>query len=130
LIVDGDIRSSSGVTVTAGGTLAGSGHVSSTTVNDGGTLAPGHNDNPQMLVDGNLTFTANATYLVQVSPTSATNAAVTGTATLGGATVARTSRRAPPSRSRTTFSPRQAGSTAPLSIRRSRPTCRRSSPPP
>jgi autotransporter-associated beta strand protein len=90
LVVDGSIATSSGVTVNAGGTLAGTGSVSATTVNDGGTLAPGHSDGSigTLTVQGNLSFTAAATYLVQVSPTAASNTHVTGTASLGGATVA------------------------------------------
>jgi len=85
------------VTVNAGGTLAGTGAVSSTTVNAGGTLAPGHSDGSfgTLTVTGDLTFTsAAATYLVQVSPTTVTKTDVrfsdgdNGTAALGGATVA------------------------------------------
>ena len=97
LIVDGSIETSIGVTVNAGGTLAGTGAVSSTTVNAGGTLAPGHSDGSfgTLTVTGDLTFTsAAATYLVQVSPTTVTKTDVrfsdgdNGTAALGGATVA------------------------------------------
>jgi autotransporter-associated beta strand protein len=97
LIVDGDIHSSISVTVNAGGTLAGTGTVSSTTVNAGGILAPGHTDGSlgTLTVIGDLTFTsAAATYLVQVSPTTATKTEVLlsdggqGTAALGGASVA------------------------------------------
>jgi autotransporter-associated beta strand protein len=75
LIIDGSIVSSLDVTVNAGGTLAGTGTVSSTTVNAGGTLAPGHSDGSfgALTVIGDLTFTsAAATYLVQVSPATAT----------------------------------------------------------
>jgi autotransporter-associated beta strand protein len=91
LMVDGSIATSSGVTVNAGGTLAGTGSVSGTVINDGGTLAPGHNfvqANNFLKVQGDLTFSAGATYLVQVFPTQASSTAVIGTATLGGATVA------------------------------------------
>jgi autotransporter-associated beta strand protein len=87
LIVDGDISSSSGVTVTAGGTLGGDGLVSSTTIKEGGTLAPGGKDFKDLLVTGDLTFVAGATLLTQVSATGSTFATVDGTATLGGATV-------------------------------------------
>jgi autotransporter-associated beta strand protein len=99
LIVDGSIETSSGVTVNAGGTLAGTGSVTSTTINAGGTLAPGHSDGSlgMLTVVGDLTFaSANATYQVQVSPATATKTVVQkadgdlGTATLGGATVAAT----------------------------------------
>jgi autotransporter-associated beta strand protein len=96
LVVDGSIATSSGVTVNAGGTLAGLGTVATTAVN-GGTLAPGHSDSAErfLIVQGNLSFTAAATYLVQFSPSNSTSTLVTktaagtgGTATLGGATVA------------------------------------------
>src|SRR5882724_7403903 len=84
LVVDGSIALSSGVTVNAGGTLTGNGIVSSTTVNAGGTLAPGYGDGRAvdfLQVRGDLTFSAGATYRVQVSPEQATSTAVTGTAT-------------------------------------------------
>jgi autotransporter-associated beta strand protein len=89
LVVDGAIASSSGVTVNAGGTLAGTGTVSSTFVNDGGTLVAGHSDGTfgTLSVQGDLTFTAAATYLVQVSPATSGSTSVTGVATLGGGTV-------------------------------------------
>jgi autotransporter-associated beta strand protein len=90
LIVDGDITFSSFVTVNAGGTLGGNGFVSTTTINDGGTLAPGHSDNPGSAIGviGDLTFAPGATYLVQASSARANFTAVDGTATLGGVTVA------------------------------------------
>jgi autotransporter-associated beta strand protein len=88
LIVDGDISSSSGVTVNAGGTLGGSGVVSTTIVNSGGTLAPGSSAGSVLTVEGDLTFMPGATYLVQASSGSATSTSVFGTTTLGGATVA------------------------------------------
>ena len=89
LIVDGSIASLSGVTVNAGATLAGTGTVGNTSVGDGGTLAPGHSDGTfgKLTVQGGLTFTAAATYLIQVSPTNATSTSVTGSATFNGATV-------------------------------------------
>jgi autotransporter-associated beta strand protein len=90
LVVDGSIASSSGVTVNAGGTLMGTGTVASTVIADGGTLAPGHGAGSlgTLTVQGNLSFTAAATYRVQVSPAAASSTSVTGTAALGGATVA------------------------------------------
>jgi autotransporter-associated beta strand protein len=93
LVVDGSIASSassSSVTVNGNGALAGIGFVPTTLVNPGGTLAPGHSDGTfgTLTVQGSLTFTAAATYLIQVSPATAANTHVTGTATLGGATVA------------------------------------------
>ncbi|HWG68184.1 MAG TPA: autotransporter domain-containing protein [Steroidobacteraceae bacterium] len=87
LRVDGTIASSSMTTVNATGTLAGVGTVGNLTVN-GGTFAPGDGTPAaSMNVAGSLTFTAAATYLVQVNPTTASFATATGTATLGGATV-------------------------------------------
>jgi T5SS/PEP-CTERM-associated repeat protein len=87
LQVDGSIANSS-VTVNAGGTLGGTGIVGNTAIN-GGTLAPGNVSGSvfgPLTVQGNLSFTAASTYMIQVSPTGRTN--VTGTATLGGASVA------------------------------------------
>jgi uncharacterized protein with beta-barrel porin domain len=83
LSVNGSI--SSDVTVNAGGTLGGNGTVGNTTIN-GGALAPG-NSIGLLTVQGNLTFTAAASYMVQVSPVSADRTNVTGAATLGDATV-------------------------------------------
>jgi autotransporter-associated beta strand protein len=85
LSVNGSIASSSLTTVNAGGTLGGNGAVGNTTIN-GGTLAPG-NSIGTLAVQGNLVFTAAASYMVEVSPANADRTNVTGTATLGGATV-------------------------------------------
>jgi autotransporter-associated beta strand protein len=85
LNVNGSIASSSLTTVNAGGTLGGNGTVGNTTVN-GGTLAPG-NSIGTLAVQGNLVFTAAASYMVEVSPANADRTNVAGTATLGGATV-------------------------------------------
>jgi uncharacterized protein with beta-barrel porin domain len=85
LLVNGDAHSFSTTTVNTGATLGGSGTVGNTAIN-GGTLAPG-DASGVLTVNGNLTFTAASTYLVQVSPTSASRVNVTGTATLGGAGV-------------------------------------------
>ena len=49
-------------------------------------LSPG-NSIGLLTVQGNLVFTAAASYLVEVSPSNADRTNVTGTATLGGATV-------------------------------------------
>ncbi len=84
LSVNGSIASSS-LTVNAGGTLGGNGIVGNTTIN-GGTLAPG-NSIDTLTVQGNLSFTAASRYMVEVSPSNADRVNVTGTATLGGATV-------------------------------------------
>ena len=88
-VVDGGLLTVNGtaaaVTVNAGGTLAGNGIVGNTTIN-GGVLSPG-NSIGLLTVQGNLVFTAAASYLVEVSPSNADRTNVTGTATLGGATV-------------------------------------------
>ena len=85
LSVNGDVTSASSLTVNAGGTLGGNGIVGNTTIN-GGTLSPG-NSIGLLTVRGNLTFTAASSYMVEVSPSNADRVNVTGTATLGGATV-------------------------------------------
>jgi autotransporter-associated beta strand protein len=89
LVVDGSIASSSGVTVGAGATLGGTGTVASTTIQDRGTLVSGHTAAPfgALTVQGNLVFTAAATFMVQVAPSATGRTDVTGNATLGGATV-------------------------------------------
>jgi autotransporter-associated beta strand protein len=85
LTVNGSIASSSMTTVQAGGTLGGIGTVGNVTV-DGGTLAPGSSTGT-LTVQGDLSMTSQATYLVDVSPTSAARVDVTGMATLDGATL-------------------------------------------
>ena len=86
-VVNGGLLSVSGtaaaVTVNAGGTLGGNGIVGNTTIN-GGVLAPG-NSIGLLTVQGNLVFTAAASYMIEVSPANADRTNVTGTATLGGA---------------------------------------------
>jgi Autotransporter beta-domain len=85
LEVDGSIADP---TVNSGGTLAGTGTVGATQVNAGGVLAPGNGTaGTSLTIAGNLAFQAGGIYLVQVSLTTASSANVTGTATLGGATV-------------------------------------------
>jgi autotransporter-associated beta strand protein len=85
LAVNSSIVSSSSVTVNTGGTLGGNGIVGNTTIN-GGRLAPG-NSIGLLTVQGSLVFTAASSYMVEVSPGNADRVNVTGTATLGGATV-------------------------------------------
>jgi autotransporter-associated beta strand protein len=85
LSVNGSIASSILTTVNAGGTLGGNGIVGNTTIN-GGTLSPG-NSIGTLTVQGSLVFTAASSYMVEVSPGNADRVNVTGTATLGGATV-------------------------------------------
>ncbi|WP_283807762.1 autotransporter domain-containing protein [Bradyrhizobium mercantei] len=91
LEVDGSIASSSNVTVNSGGTLSGTGIVdpATTTIMSAGTLAPGSAANPTgtLTITGNLAFQSGAIYLVQVTPAVAASTNVSGTATLGGATV-------------------------------------------
>jgi uncharacterized protein with beta-barrel porin domain len=74
--------------VNSSGTLAGTGAVGNLHVNSGGTFAPG-NGTPgsSMTVTGNLAFQSGAIYLIQLNPVTSSFANVTGTATLGGATV-------------------------------------------
>jgi len=89
LVVDGSTALSSLTTVNTGGTLAGSGTVGNTAI-AGGTLAPGSVGGSAfgpLTVQGSLSFTAASTYMIQVTPTNAGRTNVTGTATLGGATV-------------------------------------------
>ena len=84
LSVNGSIAGSA-VTVNAGGTLGGNGTVGNTAIN-GGTLAPG-NSIGLLTVNGNLSFTAASSYMVEVSTANADRVNVTGTATLSGAMV-------------------------------------------
>src|SRR5262249_46633896 len=84
LVVNGSIANSA-VTVNAGALLAGSGTVGATTITSGGTFAPGSGTpGSSMTVAGNLAFQSGALYVVQVNPSSASNANVTGSATLAG----------------------------------------------
>ncbi|MDH2344855.1 autotransporter domain-containing protein [Bradyrhizobium sp. SSUT77] len=83
LILAGTINGN--VTVAAGGTFGGIGTVGNTVVN-GGTLAPGK-PTGTLTVSGDLSFTSASNYMVRVSGASSGLTAVTGTATLGGATV-------------------------------------------
>jgi uncharacterized protein with beta-barrel porin domain len=67
-----------------GGTLAGTGTLSSVNVNNGGTLAPGTGPGTAMTISGNLAFQSGAFYLVQINPATTSFANVTGTASLAG----------------------------------------------
>jgi uncharacterized protein with beta-barrel porin domain len=75
-----------GSVIVNGGTLVGTGTLGNTQVNSGGTFAPGTPGAPgtAMTIAGNLAFQSGALYLLQLDPTSATRADVTGTATLAG----------------------------------------------
>jgi uncharacterized protein with beta-barrel porin domain len=75
-------------TIGAGGLLNGTGSVGDTTIQSGGAFAPGSGTpGTSMTVNGNLAFQSGAIYLVALNPSTAAFANVTGTATLGGATV-------------------------------------------
>ena len=87
LEVDGSIASSSSVTANSGSALTGTGIVGNTFV-AGGTFAPGSGvAGSSMTVTGTLGLDAASTYAVYVNPTTSSFANVSGTATLGGATV-------------------------------------------
>ncbi|MBV9630170.1 MAG: autotransporter domain-containing protein, partial [Xanthobacteraceae bacterium] len=83
LTVTGDISSSSGVTVNSNATLNGTGIVPNVIVNSGGILAPGLSPSP-ITIKGNLGMASAAIYLIQVSPTAASRANVSGGANVGG----------------------------------------------
>jgi autotransporter-associated beta strand protein len=85
LAVTGDISSSSGVLVTPGAMLSGTGTVPGVLV-AGGTLMPGQSVGT-LNVRGSLVFTSAATYLININATTASLTNVTGTAVLNGATV-------------------------------------------
>jgi T5SS/PEP-CTERM-associated repeat protein/autotransporter-associated beta strand protein len=89
LSVNTSIASSSLIKVNAGGTLGGIGTAGNTTINSGGVFAPGNGTaGSSMNVSGNLAFQSGAQYLIALSPATSSTASVSGTATLGGATVA------------------------------------------
>ena len=80
--------SGSNVVVNSGGTLGGSGSISDPTINAGGTLAPGNPaTGPGTLSTGPLTFMPGSFYSIRITPTASDSTAVTGAASLGGATV-------------------------------------------
>jgi uncharacterized protein with beta-barrel porin domain len=76
-----------GVATVTGGIFTGTGTTQNLAVN-GGTFAPG-NGTPgsSMSVTTSLSFQSAASFMVQINPTTSSLAKVTGTATLGGATV-------------------------------------------
>jgi CSLREA domain-containing protein len=86
LLVTGDITSSSGVAVNSGGTLGGTGVVPGVNVNAGGTLMPGlpGTAGATLNIAGNLVLTSAATYLINLSPATASLGRIAGTATLSG----------------------------------------------
>jgi fibronectin-binding autotransporter adhesin len=86
LSVNGSIAASSMVSVERGATLGGNGIVSTTQIQDGGMLSPG-NSVGLLSVQGNLTFAAASSYMVEVSGSAADRTNVTGTASLNNAGV-------------------------------------------
>jgi outer membrane autotransporter protein len=84
LVVTGSIAGST-VTVNAGALVAGTGTIGTTTILGGGALAPGSGTpGSSMTVAGNLAFQSGALYLVQVNPSAASSANVSGAASLAG----------------------------------------------
>ncbi|HLX18024.1 MAG TPA: autotransporter domain-containing protein [Bradyrhizobium sp.] len=72
----------------SGGVLGGTATIGGLNVLSGATLMPGNGTaGTSMAVAGNLAFQSGAQYLVQISPATSSFTSVTGTATLGGATV-------------------------------------------
>ena len=88
LVVTGSTATSSLTTVNSGGTLTGTGTVGNTSVAAGGIFMPGSGmPGSSMRVTGNLNFAPSSSYTVALNPTTSSFANVSGTATLGGATV-------------------------------------------
>jgi outer membrane autotransporter protein len=86
LSVNGSIANSADVFVNTGGTLGGSGTVSTTVVNTGGTIAPG-NSIGTLTVNGNVTFNNGSTYSVEVNSAGASDKlVVNGTVTINAGT--------------------------------------------
>jgi uncharacterized protein with beta-barrel porin domain len=72
----------------SGGVLAGTATIGGLNVLSGGTFMPGNGTaGSSMSVSGNLAFQSGAQYLVRISPATSSFTQVTGTATLGKATV-------------------------------------------
>ena len=76
-----------GTTLVSGGVLTGTGSVGALTVTNGGTLAPGNGTPGASIAAASLAMQSGALYVVQLNPATASFTAVTGAATLGGATV-------------------------------------------
>jgi uncharacterized protein with beta-barrel porin domain len=78
-----------GVTTVSGGTLTGNGTTGNLVVGNGGAFAPGIGaPGSSMTVNGTVSLSSSATYLVQFNATTASLANVTGTASLAGTLVA------------------------------------------
>jgi len=82
LLVDGAIASSA-VTVASSATLGGSGTVGTTSIQSGGKLAPGDGIGT-LQVNGNLTLASGATYAEELSPATADEIIVSGSAGIAG----------------------------------------------
>ena len=86
--MNGSIAASSAVTVNSGATLGGGGAVGNAIVNSGGTLVAGNGTaNSSLTVAGSLALQSGAAYMVQIDPATSSSVNVSGTATLGGATL-------------------------------------------
>lgn len=89
LAVTGSLANSA-VTVLNGGTLAGTGTVGATSVQMGGTVAPGSNGIGTLSVNGNYAQASGGIYQVQVDPSTPSTSdriGVSGTASLAGGSV-------------------------------------------
>lgn len=86
LLVNGALTNSN-TYVNAGGSFGGAGSVRNVTVSGGGFTAGDDTPGSQTTVNGNLVLDSTSTYRVFVNPAAASSAVVSGTATLGGATV-------------------------------------------
>jgi autotransporter-associated beta strand protein len=82
LSVNGSIATSNGLDVNNGGTVGGTGFLPTTRINAGGTLSPGNSIGT--ITVASLMLSTAATYLVQVSGTTADRTNVTGAAALAG----------------------------------------------
>jgi len=87
LNVTGSIASSVLTTVNANATLTGTGAVGATQINTGGAFAPGNGTPGSSMTVASLVLASGAQYMVQINPVTSSFATVTGTATLGGASV-------------------------------------------
>jgi uncharacterized protein with beta-barrel porin domain len=90
VVLNGTANSATTLAISSGGTLAGTGTISTAmTIMNGGIFAPGTIGTPgtAMHVTGGVTFDPTATYRVYLNPTTASLANISGTATLGNATV-------------------------------------------
>jgi uncharacterized protein with beta-barrel porin domain len=85
LIVNGSIASSSLTTVDSGAALSGAGALGNTSILSGGTFLPGSGvAGSSIAVTGTLSLASGSTYVVDVNPSTASQAVVSGAATLGG----------------------------------------------